>query len=657
MGDDFFQGEKVGRYEVVTRLSIGGMAELFLARLDGPGGFQKLVALKRILPDVRSDERFVQMFLDEARLSAELNHPNLGQVFDLGQEPTGELYLAMEFISGKDFGAVLRASSRQERRLELPVVARIIRDVCLGLHAAHTHTDVTGTPRPVIHRDVAPKNVMLTFDGFVKVIDFGIAHAAGRKTRTQTGVVKGTPNYMAPEQLVAEPPTPATDVFAVGVMLHEALTGEPLFDGGAPLARFQLPRPPSQSNPAVPAALDEVCLKALSPEPKHRFQTARELARALADVVPQPADEEELASLMASLFPGQRAALASLTETARDPRRSNAQLSQLARKALDLEPTARPEAAPERGTRKVVRAPAATVPTARRWSPLAMVAVGAGGMALLLTTFALLDTGPEPPRGPTPPQPIVLPAATRPATPAPAAEAPAARAAPPTSAELAPRLAPTPLTQAERLLADADAAIERGDLNAAEALLRACKVNDVPCPQATRLLAQLPRERLYARMLSDAEQALARGDVDKAGALLASAEETKLLRKRWGEDNLARQAAVQAIVTANATRPTSTNARAETEASRLLEESKEAKKEKRYGTAIQLLKRCLDLEPNNSDCIVGLASVHAQKGGEEQNPFDNERARLLYQRFLQVAPPDDKRIPRVREILAGHSRY
>lgn len=651
MSDDFFQGEKVGRYEVITRLSIGGMAELFLARLDGPGGFQKLVALKRILPDVRSDERFVQMFLDEARLSAELNHPNLGQVFDLGQEPTGELYLAMEFISGKDFGAVLRASSRRETRLELPVVARVIRDVCLGLHAAHTHTDATGKPRPVIHRDIAPKNVMLTFDGFVKVIDFGIAHAAGRKTRTQTGVVKGTPTHMAPEQLAGEPPTPATDVYAVGVMLHEALTGKPLFSGNAPLARFQLPKPPSAWNDEVSKRLDEVCLRALAPEPKNRFQSARELARAIADVAPTPADEEELAALMASLFPGQRAAVASLTETARDPRRSNAQLSQLAKKALDIEATPRPEpSAPPRETRKVVHVPAPTVPTARKLSPLVMAAVGAGGMALLLAAFALLDPTSEPTRGPPPPQPIALPSPRAPVATPPAQPAPATLAA-----ATSPGLQ-VPLTPAERLLADADAAIEQGDFVTAEALLRQCKVNDAPCPRASKLLAEFERERPFVKILDEAERALALGDVDKAGSLLPLARETKLLRRRWTRASEARISAVQALIAASADTPVVPDSPKAVKIARLLDEGKGAKKEKRYGASIQALNRCLDLDPNNADCIVALASVHAQKGSEEASNFDNEKARSLYQQFLRVCSPDDKRRPRVQEILAGGPR-
>ena len=366
MYDSVFSGERVGRYELVTRLSLGGMAELFLARLEGPGGFQKLVALKRILPDIARDAHFVTMFLDEAKVSAELNHPNLGQVFDLGQDPeSGELFLAMEFIAGQTFRVVRSALAAKGERLPFPVTARVLRDVCMGLHAAHTHLDPRGGPRPVIHRDIKPSNVMLTFDGFVKLIDFGIAHTSDRQTKTQAGVVKGTASYMAPEQLTQGPITAATDVYAVGVMLHECLTGESLYAGQVPVLRLvEPPRPPSALNPEVTVALDAVCAKALAIDPSERFGSARELARALTDATSGVADDEALSELMTRLFPGQRTSLAQLADTAKDPRQSGVRLSKLAHQALQLE--TRPAATRGDATKgpvpKRVKAAAKTAP-------------------------------------------------------------------------------------------------------------------------------------------------------------------------------------------------------------------------------------------------------------------------------------------------------
>ncbi|MBL8923497.1 MAG: FHA domain-containing protein [Myxococcaceae bacterium] len=218
----------------------------------------------------------------------------------------------------------------------------------------------------------------------------------------------------------------------------------------------------------------------------------------------------------------------------------------------------------------------------------------------------------------------------------------------------------------DKLIADAEAAIAQGDFVAAEASLRQCRVGNSPCPRASQLLTQMANEKPLVKVLDEAQKALDKGDVDKAGTLLASAAQTKLLQARYRELDQARQAAVQAIIAANANRPpvvkpvepvvpppaANAEKRAE-EIAKLLDEGKQAKKEKRYGTAIQKYKRCLELEKNNADCTVGLASVHAQKGGEEQNAADNEKARQLYQQFLKICPSDDKRIPRVREILAG----
>src|SRR5512140_684997 len=226
--NNFDRGRRIGKYEIVTRLSVGGMAELFLAFFAGPGGFRKYVALKQILPDVAKDQDFVKMFLDEARITAAFSHANVGSVFDLGQEGQ-ELYLAMEFISGQNLQQILKAAYAARQPLPIGFAATVARDACLGLHYAHTFVDRAGTPSPVIHRDVSPKNVMVSYAGEVKVIDFGIAKAKNRLGKTQIGIVKGTRGYMSPEQVKGAPLDGRSDLFCMGVILYEMLTGEKLF--------------------------------------------------------------------------------------------------------------------------------------------------------------------------------------------------------------------------------------------------------------------------------------------------------------------------------------------------------------------------------------------------------------------------------------------
>ncbi|WP_257459053.1 serine/threonine protein kinase [Archangium lipolyticum] len=307
-GLDFDRGRRIGKYEIVTRLSMGGMAELFLAFTAGPGGFRKFVALKQILPDVQKDDQFVKMFLDEARITASLAHANIGQVFDLGDQD-GELYLAMEFLAGQNLEQILVASSKQQRPLPLGFSARAVRDACLGLHYAHSYTDPSGKPRPVVHRDVSPKNIMVTFDGNVKVIDFGIAKAKGRLGRTQVGMVKGTTGYMSPEQVRgSEQLDGRSDLFCVGVILHEMLCGRRLFSGAheaevmMKIADAEVTSP-SSINPRIPEALAQVVMRALAREPADRFASGREMARAIeAACGAELFHEEQLAAVMRQLF-------------------------------------------------------------------------------------------------------------------------------------------------------------------------------------------------------------------------------------------------------------------------------------------------------------------------------------------------------------------
>jgi serine/threonine-protein kinase len=323
-GHDFDRGRRIGKYEVVTRLSMGGMAELFLAFTAGPGGFRKFVALKQILPDVQKDEQFVKMFLDEARITATLAHANIGQVFDLGDQD-GELYLAMEFLAGQNLEQIFKAADKQQRPLPLGFAARAVRDACLGLHYAHAFTDASGKPRPVVHRDVSPKNVMVTFDGNVKVIDFGIAKAKGRLGRTQVGMVKGTTGYMSPEQVHGAELDGRSDLFCTGIILHELLCGRRLFTGAhdgevmLKISEGEVPSP-SSINPRVPKALADVVLRALAREPSQRFASGREMARAIeAACGAELFHEEQMAAVMRQLFEDKIQKTRALLDSANEP--------------------------------------------------------------------------------------------------------------------------------------------------------------------------------------------------------------------------------------------------------------------------------------------------------------------------------------------------
>ncbi|MFT3707608.1 MAG: serine/threonine-protein kinase [Archangium sp.] len=331
---DLDRGRRVGKYEIITRLSVGGMAELFLAYLPGPGGFKKFVALKQILPDVKADDSFVKMFLDEARITAAFNNANIGQVFDLGEE-RDELYLAMEFIAGQNLEQTIKRAAKRELPIPVGFAARVVRDTALGLHYAHHFTDPTGQPMAVVHRDVSPKNVMITWTGQVKVIDFGIAKARGRLNRTQIGVVKGTSGYMSPEQVRNEPLDGRTDLFAAACMLHEMLVGERLFTAPTDAAMMLKivdgeATPPNQVNPYVTPEFSDVVLKALSKKREQRFATGREFARAIEQNCPDLFEDEQVAEFMAQLFEDKIAITRSLLEAANTSNSDESQMKQAA---------------------------------------------------------------------------------------------------------------------------------------------------------------------------------------------------------------------------------------------------------------------------------------------------------------------------------------
>ena len=281
---------QIGPYEVVERIGVGGMAEVFRGIMRGAHGFERAVAIKRILPQLADDDAFVAMFVDEAKISVQLQHPNIVQILDLGRADDGQYYIAMEHVSGRDLRAVLDRLAAAGQRIPLQVALHVAQRVCEALHHAHFAEGSTGRPLGIVHRDVSPQNVLLSYEGEVKVTDFGLAKAAGRATQTQQGIVKGKLAYMSPEQLRGEAIDHRSDVYAVGILLWELATGQRLFMGAndretiekVHAGRVQIP---SSIDPELPEALDSLVMAALSRERDHRFQTAEQLHDALSELI------------------------------------------------------------------------------------------------------------------------------------------------------------------------------------------------------------------------------------------------------------------------------------------------------------------------------------------------------------------------------------
>ncbi|MFP2909921.1 serine/threonine protein kinase, partial [Pyxidicoccus sp. 3LFB2] len=301
----------LGKYEVLCRLSTGGMAEIFLASQRGLAGFRKLVVLKQILPDIRGEEEFVRMFLDEAKVTAAFNHPHIAQVYDL-DIADGELFLSMEFVPGATLVEVARACRQASIPIPMGYSLMAVRDTAVALHYAHTFTDPLGQPSPVIHRDVAEKNIMVTYEGVTKLLDFGIAKSLARASRTAVGMVKGTSGYMSPEQILGEPLDARSDLFSLGVVLHECLTGMRLFYAKQAEAMMNAVlkcdvTPPSRTNKQVPPELDAIVMRALSRKREDRYATTLEFARALERAVgPHIWHPEQSSELMLRLFSDRR---------------------------------------------------------------------------------------------------------------------------------------------------------------------------------------------------------------------------------------------------------------------------------------------------------------------------------------------------------------
>lgn len=292
------------RYELICPVAQGGMASVWLARMRGKHGFQKLVALKTILPTFAEDARFRRMLLDEARIASRIEHVNVAQTLDLGEQD-GHLYLVMEWVDGDSLSKLDRALERASQTMPVPILLRVVVEACAGLHAAHELCDEHGVRLGVVHRDVSPQNILVSVKGQTKLIDFGIAKAqAAPSEETRAGILKGKLHYMPPEQALRKPVDRRADVWAVGAVLYRLLTRRTPYESSSPVTSLKLLTslaPP----PALPGHVEEslaaLVMRALSPQPSERPATALELQTALERVAQASgglATNQQLASLV-----------------------------------------------------------------------------------------------------------------------------------------------------------------------------------------------------------------------------------------------------------------------------------------------------------------------------------------------------------------------
>ncbi len=329
-----------GKYELLARLAVGGMAEIFLARRRGADGTSAMVVIKRVLPHLAEDARFVAMFRDEARLASRIEHVNACRVLELGS--VGDTYfIAMEYLHGVPLSRVLLRSARTSDQLDIRFIAGVIQQSCAGLHHAHELSAPDGRLLDVVHRDVSPPNIFVTSDGEVKLLDFGVAKARGASQKTRTGTVKGKNAYMSPEQVLGEPIDRRSDLFSLGIVMWESLTASRLFLRDTDFETFrsitkgEIPDV-TQLRPDVPPPLAQVVRRALERDRDKRYATAEELGAAVATAMESmagPAGNAEIARYLHAHFGKELSAKQDLLEAAAAPEGSR--LRRLAPDSLD----------------------------------------------------------------------------------------------------------------------------------------------------------------------------------------------------------------------------------------------------------------------------------------------------------------------------------
>jgi eukaryotic-like serine/threonine-protein kinase len=305
-------GEQFGKYVLVGEIGVGGMAEVFLALQTGLQGFLKVVTLKRVLPHLASHD-FIAMFIDEARIAARLEHPNIVKTFEFG-EHEGQYYTVMEYLAGEDLGSMMNRAAISKQPIAFNMAAMVVAQLCNGLHFAHELTDTAGRPLGLVHRDINPSNIIVTYAGEVKVIDFGVAKINANGAKTMTGTIKGKLAYMSPEQILARGIDRRSDIFSLGVVLWELVTGCRLFaresDAATLYAIMNDPIPRARRHrPNVPDELERIIATALARTPADRYETCEEMQAALDQfLATQPKfDTRSLATTLEGLFGSTRA--------------------------------------------------------------------------------------------------------------------------------------------------------------------------------------------------------------------------------------------------------------------------------------------------------------------------------------------------------------
>ncbi len=304
-------GSRFGQYVIEEHIATGGMAEVFKARMVGMEGFQKTVAIKRILSNLNDSDEFVRMFIDEAKLAAQLNHSNIIQIFDLGKVE-GAHYIAMEFIEGRDLRSILAECQERGRRLPVALALHVASLLASALDYAHKKRDFEDRELGLVHRDVSPQNVLISYEGDVKLCDFGIAKAASKASQTRAGALKGKLQYMSPEQAWGKTIDHRSDIFSLGLVLYEMLTGEKVFKGESELSVLEQVRDPiiaapSSHNPELGPEVDRIVFRALDPDRETRYQSAQDLQRDLEGVMRSQglsADRAAIAAFLAELGGG-----------------------------------------------------------------------------------------------------------------------------------------------------------------------------------------------------------------------------------------------------------------------------------------------------------------------------------------------------------------
>lgn len=398
--------EQLGCYRLLKLLATGGMGEVFLARQEGPAGFAKNVVVKRILRHLAQDQGFIDLFLNEAKLAGQLQHPNIAQVFGLEHEGNS-WFIAMEYVHGRSLRDVLDEAGRRELKVPPRIALRIAIQALAGLHFAHELTDERGRPLGILHRDVSPENLLVSFAGAVKLVDFGIARAmTGAETRV--GRPKGKAAYMAPELTVSGAPIDRrADVYAMGIVLYEALTLKRPANAPASAEEALGPRAPYQDDPSLPEGLNQILGRAMAPEPAFRYQTAHELGDALEAWLAahrQAAQPADVANFLVELF-GKQSAEANVGVVPLGEGVGVTEQVAIPKGAGTTQPFTPGSTAPlpRTATGQLHRIPSQPLPQSNSRTQLIVALVVGGGTALLVGFITLLAVWPR-----SEPEPIPL---------------------------------------------------------------------------------------------------------------------------------------------------------------------------------------------------------------------------------------------------------